>query len=186
MRPTRGSRPTTPPKAPTTPPPAATARPRVEAPAGAVVLAAVAGAHGIGGEVRLKVFGDDLSPHRTFNNGALTLSSLRDGTIARFAEVSDRSAAEALRGTQLWVSRDALPPLGEGEYYHADLIGLAAVSTDGSAVGRVVAVENFGAGDVVEIERDAIDGRGKRFMVPMHAVPEWGDGRLTVEAGFVE
>jgi 16S rRNA processing protein RimM len=150
-----------------------------------VVLAAVAGAHGVGGEVRLKVFADDLSAHRTLNAGALTLKTLRDGSIARFAEIGDRNAAEALRGTLLWVTRDALPALDEGEYYHADLIGLAAVTDAGEAVGRVVAVENFGAGDVVEIERPPVEGRaGKRFMVPMHAVPEWGDGRLVVEAAF--
>jgi 16S rRNA processing protein RimM len=147
-----------------------------------IVLAAVAGAHGIGGEVRLKVFADDLSAHRSFNGGALTLSSLRGGTIARFAEVRDRNAAEALRGTLLTVTRDALPPLGEGEYYHADLIGLAALSTDGNAIGRVVAVENFGAGDVVEIERDG----GKTFMVPIAAVSEWDRERLVVDAAFVE
>jgi 16S rRNA processing protein RimM len=145
-----------------------------------VVLAAVAGAHGVGGEVRLKVFADDLSAHRTLNGGALTLKSLRDGSIARFAEVGDRNAAEAMRGTLLWVDRAALPALDEGEYYHADLIGLAAFTDSGEEVGRVVAVENFGAGDVVEIKR----GSGKRFMVPMHAVPEWGDGRLVIEAAF--
>ena len=144
------------------------------------MLAAVAGAHGVGGEVRLKVFADDLSAHRTLNDGALTLRGLRDGTIARFAEIGDRTAAEAMRGTLLWVHRAALPALDEGEYYHADLIGLAAVTDAGDPVGRVVAVENFGAGDVVEIERDS----GKRFMVPMHAVPEWGEGRLIVEAAF--
>lgn len=167
----------------TTPPKAVTDRPtRREPPPGHVVLAAVTGAHGIAGEVRLKVFADDLSVFATFNGGALTLAALRDGTIARFREVTDRTAAEALRGTLLTVPRDALPALGEGEYYHADLIGLAAVSTDGVAIGRVVEVENFGAGDVIEIERDG----GKRFMVPMHAVPEWGDGRLVVEAAFVE
>ncbi|MGJ3628112.1 ribosome maturation factor RimM [Sphingomonas sp. MMS24-JH45] len=150
-----------------------------------MILAAVAGAHGVGGEVRLKVFAQDLSAHRALNGGALTLRSLRDGTIARFAEVGDRTAAEAMRGTLLWVARDALPPLGEGEYYHADLMGLAAMTDAGEAVGRVVAVENFGAGDVIEIERPAVDGRpGKRFMVPMHAVPEWGEGRLVIEAAF--
>lgn len=150
-----------------------------------MVLAAVAGAHGVGGEVRLKVFAEDLPAHRSLNGGALTLKTLRDGTIARFAEVGDRTAAEAMRGTLLWVDRAALPALGEGEYYHADLIGLAAVTDAGEDVGRVVAVENFGAGDVVEIERPAVDGRpGKRFMVPMHAVPEWGEGRLVIEAAF--
>jgi 16S rRNA processing protein RimM len=151
------------------------------------VLAVVVGAHGIAGEVRLKVFADDLAGYATFNGGALTLKSARagsNGTIARFAEVPDRNAAEALRGTELAVPRSALPPLGEDEYYHADLIGLAAVSSDGAALGRVVAVDNFGAGDVIEIQRDG----GRRFMVPMRveAVPEWDANRLVVDAAFVE
>ena len=99
-----------------------------------VTLAAVTGAHGVTGEVRLKLFGeglDGLKRHKSFNEGALTLAKLRDdgkgGAVARFAEVPDRTAAEALRGTVLTVPRSALPPLDEGEYYHADLIGLAAV-----------------------------------------------------------
>ena len=151
-------------------------------PPGAVVLAAVAGAHGIAGEVRLKVFAEDLAAHRSFNGGTLTLSALRDGSIARFAEVPDRNAAEALRGTLLTVARSDLPALDEGEYYHADLIGLAAVSTEGEPLGQVVAVENFGAGDVIEVER----ADGKRFMVPIGAVPEWDTQRLVIDAAFVE
>lgn len=151
-----------------------------------VTLAAVIGAHGVTGEVRLKVFADDLSPYRSFNDGQLTLKSVRtgnNGAIARFAEVSDRNAAEALRGTALTVPRTALPPLGEGEYYHADLLGLPAVSTDGEPLGRIVAIDDFGAGDVIEIERPG----GGRFMVPMRvpAVPEWDAARLVVDAEFV-
>ncbi len=151
-----------------------------------VTLAVIIGAHGVGGEVRLKVFAEDVSSlkaHKAFNGGALTLTSLRDGNniIARFAEIADRTMAERMRGTELTVPRDALPPLGEGEYYHADLIGLPAVSTVGDNLGRVVAVENFGAGDVLEIEQPD----GKRFMVPMtaDAVPEWGE-RVMIDAGF--
>lgn len=156
-------------------------------PPGQVVLAAIAGAHGVGGEVKLKVFAEQLEAHRSFNDGALTLQSLRNGNIARFKEIADRNAAEARRGTVLTVPRDALPALDEGEYYHADLIGLAAVSTDGDALGHVVAVENFGAGDVVEVERPPVDGRsGKRFMVPISAVPEWNHERLVIEAAFVD
>ncbi|MBX3595422.1 ribosome maturation factor RimM [Sphingomonas sp.] len=152
-----------------------------------VTLAVVIGAHGVTGEVRLKVFADDLSAHRRFNGGALTLRSVRpgnNGAIARFAEVSDRNAAEALRGTELTVARDALPPLADGEYYHADLIGLAVVDEGGGAIGTVVAVENFGAGDVVEIERPD----GKRFMVPMapNAVPRWDTRTLTVADGWAD
>ena len=131
--------------------------------------------------MKLKFFTDDLSSYKSFNDGALTLKTLR-GNIARFAEVPDRTAAERLRGTTLTVPRDTLPPLGEGEYYHADLIGLPAVSTDGATLGHIVAVENFGAGDVIEIERPD----KKRFMVPMRpdAVPEWGE-RVVVDAAFV-
>ena len=152
-----------------------------------VTLAVIIGAHGVGGEVRLKLFAEDvasLKAHKSFNDGALTLKSLRDGNnvIARFAEIADRTTAERMRGTELTVPRDALPSLGEGEYYHTDLIGLPVVSTDGQDLGRVVAVENFGAGDVLEIERPD----GKRFMVPMtgDAVPEWGE-RMVIDAGFV-
>ena len=156
-----------------------------------VTLAAIVGAHGVTGEVRVKLFGEGvttLSAHRSFNDGGLTLSKLRDdgkgGAIARFAEVTDRTAAEKLRGTALTVPRSALPPLAEGEYYHADVIGLAAVSDAGEALGTVVAIENFGAGDVLEIERS--DGR--RFMVPMReeAVPAWDAERLVVSTLFCE
>ncbi len=116
----------------------------------------------------------------------LTLKSLRPdkgGAIARFAEIADRNAAEALRGTVLTVPRDSLPPLAEGEYYHADLIGLAVVDTDGTAVGTVIAVENFGAGDILEIEKPD----RKTFMVPLTptAVPEIGE-RVVVDAAFVD
>jgi 16S rRNA processing protein RimM len=152
-----------------------------------VTLAAVIGAHGIAGEVRLKVFADDIGAYKAFNGGALTLKSLRtgpNGAIARFAEVADRNAAEAMRGTALTVPRSALPPLGEGEYYHVDLLGLPAVSSAGEALGEVVAIDNYGAGDVLEIERPG----GKRFMVPMspEAVPEWDAERLVVASAFIE
>jgi 16S rRNA processing protein RimM len=153
-----------------------------------VTLAAIAGAHGVTGEVRLKIFAesiDSLKRHKSFNEGALTLRSLRphkDGAIARFTEAADRNAAEKLRGTALTVPREALPALGEGEYYHGDLIGLPCRSTDGTAVGVCIAVENFGASDILEIERpDAT-----RFMVPMtvDAVPEWGE-QIVIAAEFV-
>lgn len=156
-----------------------------------VTLAAVTGAHGVTGEVRLKLFGENraaLQAYRDFNAGALTLEKLRDdgkgGAIARFAQVADRNAAEALRGTLLTVPRSALPPLEDGEYYHADLIGLRAISTGGEELGVCVAVENFGAGDVIEIERS--DGR--RFMVPMReeAVADWNEERLLIEAAWAE
>lgn len=153
-----------------------------------VTLAVIIGAHGVTGEVRLKLFTEDLKPYPTLDAAGrkLTLKSIRpgpNGAVARFAEIPDRNAAETLRGTELTVPRSALPPLADGEYYHADLIGLPCVSTDGEALGIVVLIENFGAGDVIEIERPD----GKRFMVPMRpeAVPEWNDQRLFVDTAFV-
>ena len=154
-----------------------------------VTLAAIIGAHGITGEVRLKLFGEGVSAlqsFRAFNDSTLTVQKLKDdgkgGAIARFAEVTDRTAAEKLRGTALTVPRSALPALAEGEYYYADLLGLPAVSTDGAPLGICIAVENYGAGDVLEIERPD----KKRFMVPMRAeaVPEWDDVRLVITAAF--
>jgi 16S rRNA processing protein RimM len=153
-----------------------------------ITLAVIIGAHGVTGEVRLKLFAQDIDSfkaHHSFNGGSLTLKNLRQGSngaIARFAEINDRNAAEAARGKALSVPRGALPPLGEGEYYHADLIGLACVSTTGEALGVCVAVENFGAGDVIEVETPD----KKRFMVPMNAeaVPEW-DTRILIDARFV-
>lgn len=162
-----------------------------------VTLAAIAGAHGVRGEVRLKLFGEGAESLRAFSvflagERTLTLKSVRpanQGAVATFAEVTDRSGAEALRGTLLTVARAALPVLPDGEYYHHDLLGLPVISTDGSAIGQVVAIENFGAGDVIEIERPAEAGKKpQRFMVPMNAkaVPAWSAESLTINADFVE
>jgi 16S rRNA processing protein RimM len=155
-----------------------------------VILAAVAGAHGVGGEVRLKLFAeglDSLKRHEILHAGdrTLTLQSLRpgsNGAIARFAEIADRGAAEALRGTLLGVPRAALPPLAEGEYYHADLIGLPCVDASGTALGTVVAVENYGAGDLLEIERP--DGR--KALVPLRpGIADLGEGRIVADPAFL-
>ena len=135
-----------------------------------VALAAVAGAHGVKGEVRLKLFSDSsagLASHEmVYVGGALRrLLSVRDGgksAVARFDGVADRSAAEALRSQLVEVDRSALPALDEGEYYHADLIGLPCVDDAGRAVGTVAAVENFGAGDLLEVESP----NGKRSLIP--------------------
>jgi len=152
-----------------------------------VTLAAVVGAHGIQGELRLKLFTDDLAQYPLLQAGdaTLTLKSVRpgpNGAVARFAEVTDRTAAEALRGTPLTVARDALPPLADGEYYHADLLDQDAVSTDGTPLGRIVAVENYGAGDLIEIERPD----GKRFFVPVAAGVDDLGPPIRVHAEFVE
>lgn len=161
-----------------------------------LTLAAVTGAHGVSGEVRLKLLGegvDALKAHDSFNEGALTLTKIRSdnkgGAIARFAEVKDRTSAEQLRGTALTVSRDTLPALEEGEYYHADLVDLAVVTDAGETVGRVVAVQNFGATDIIEIAKDPVPEKGpKTFMVPMieAAVPDWNSERLVISADFAD
>lgn len=153
-----------------------------------VTLAAIAGAHGLGGEVRLKLFAESIASlkrHKTFESDGrtLTLLSVRETgkmPVARFAEIADRNAAEALRGTELTISRDALPPLEEGEYYHADLIGRSCVDENGDPAGVVVSVENFGAGDVIEIDGED----GTRFMVPITAV-ELGEDALTLDPDFL-
>lgn len=161
-----------------------------------VTLAAIAGAHGVTGEVRLKLFGDGvaaLSRHKSFNDGTLTLVKVREdgkgGAIARFAQSTTRADAEKLRGTLLTVPREALPPLAEGEFYHTDLIGLAVVTDEGRPVGAVLGIENFGATDIIEITRDPAPEKGpKTFMVPLipAAVIEWDEHRLVISAAFAE
>jgi 16S rRNA processing protein RimM len=159
-----------------------------------VILAAIIGAHGVTGEVRLKLFGqgiESLKPYGSFqaSGRTLTLKSVRpgsNGAVARFVEVSDRNGAESLRGVELSVPRSALPPLEEGEYYHADIIGLPCVSSDGAELGHICAVENFGAGDILEIQRPSDDAKpGKRFMVPIKAA-ELNEERAVIDAMFVE
>lgn len=155
-----------------------------------VVMAAIVGAHGIAGAVRLKLFCagvESLNLHRTVavEGRDLTLASVQaasQGAIARFAEVADRSAAEALRGRLLTVPRASLPPLGPGEYYWHDLVGLPVVAADGAALGEVVAVENFGASDLIEVAR----ADGSRVLVPL--VPDGAvvqDGRVLVGDGWL-
>ncbi|NCP13546.1 MAG: 16S rRNA processing protein RimM [Sphingomonadales bacterium] len=161
-----------------------------------VTLAAIIGAHGVAGEVRLKLFGEGahtLSAHKSFNDGALTMVKVRDdgkgGAIARFVESNSRGDAEKLRGTALTVPREALPPLAEGEFYHADVLGLPVVTDAGDTVGTVLAIENFGATDIIEITRAPVPEKGpKTFMVPMipTAVVGWDAERLVIGAAFAE
>ncbi len=161
-----------------------------------ITLAAITGAHGVAGEVRLKLLGEGieaLRQHYSFNEGTLTLTKIRSdnkgGAIARFAECSDRNEAEKLRGTALAVPRDALPDLAEDEYYHADLIGLSVETDAGESVGEVIAVQNFGATDIIEIRRDPPPAKGlKTIMVPMtkQAVLEWDASRLVISGDFAE
>ena len=155
-----------------------------------IALAAVAGAHGIKGELRLKLFTDsldNLARHRTVYIGGTErqLESVRSGSsgaIARVAGIPDRSSAEALRGSLVEVDRSALPPLEEGEYYHADLIGLPCVGPGGAQVGTVVAVENYGAGDLLEVE--SADGR--RSLIPFRpGIADLEGDRILLDPEFL-
>jgi len=155
-----------------------------------IALAAVAGAHGVKGELRLKLFSDSiesLSRHESVYVGGVErrLRSVRDGgniAVVRIEGLADRSAAEALRGSLVEVDRAALPPLEEGEYYHADLIGLSAVDGDGSVVGTVTAVENYGAGDLLEIE----DAEGRRSLIPFReGIADLKGERIVLDPQFL-
>jgi 16S rRNA processing protein RimM len=155
-----------------------------------VTLAAVAGAHGVRGEVRLKLFSESLaslSGHdQVLVNGTprrlLQVGGTPKSPTARLEGIIDRSAAESLRGTLIEVERDALPPLEEGEYYHSDLIGLPCVSLDGSGVGTVSAVENFGAGDLLEVELR----NGKKSLIPFKpGIADLGDRRIILDTAFL-
>ena len=155
-----------------------------------IALAAVAGAHGIRGELRLKLFTDsveNLARHaNVFVAGRhMLLESVKDGgktAIARLKGVADRSAAEALRGSLIEVDRDALPPLEEGEYYHSDLIGLPCVDQAGAALGAVCAVENFGAGDLLEVEGEG----GRRSLIPFRpGIADLVNGRIVLDPEFL-
>ena len=158
---------------------------------GRICVGVITGAHGVRGAVRVKSFtaepGDvarygaleDESGQRSFR---LRLAGSAKGVIiARLAGVADRNQAEALRGLRLYLQRAALPPPGEEEYYHADLIGLEAALIDGVILGRVRAVHDFGAGDTLEIDRP----QGQPVMVPFTkaVVPtvDLGAGRLIIE-----
>jgi 16S rRNA processing protein RimM len=127
-----------------------------------VLVGRIGAAHGVRGEVRLVSFTEDpkaIADHgplsdargeRQFEIGALR--TLKDNLlVARFVGVATRNAAEALNNTDLYVPRASLPAAADDEFYHADLIGLAAVDSAGAEIGRVLNILNFGGGDILEI-----------------------------------
>lgn len=155
-----------------------------------LLLGHITGAHGVRGEVRIRTYTQ--APKAIGAYGPLqdeagarrfTITDLRvakDGVVARINGVGDRDSAEALKGTPLYVERAVLPDEGgEDEFYQADLVGLVAVSTDGAALGQIVAVQNFGAGDLLEI-RPATGG--DTFLIPFtrDIVPD-----IDLEAGWL-
>ena len=140
---------------------------------GRILLGRIAGAHGIRGEVVIHAFTaapENIGAYGPLSDAAGTLTfkigkarATSKGVVARLEGVTDRNAAEALKGVELFVERGRLPQAGEQEFYHADLIGLEAVSPDGAAVGRITAVQNYGAGDLLEIR---LTGAGATELVP--------------------
>ncbi len=155
-----------------------------------IALAAVAGAHGVRGEVKLKLFGDSIDsfarqPSLTVGGKPLALKDIRAGNktaIARFEGVASREAAEALRGSLVEIDRVALPRLGEGEYYHADLVGLPCVDAEDNIVGAVAGIENFGAGDLLEI----LLPTGKRALIPFRdGIADLIEGRIVLDPDFL-
>ena len=155
-----------------------------------IALAAVAGAHGVKGELRLKLFSDSVDslsrhPKLYVGDAERRLLAIRDSgktAVARFEGIADRSVAEALRGSLVEVDRSALPPLEEGEYYHADLIGLPAVDGNGNAIGTIVGVENYGAGDLLEVEGED----GNRWLIPFKlGIADLGGNCIVVDPEFL-
>lgn len=157
-----------------------------------VCVAQIGAAHGVRGEVRLWTYTQDAlavldyGPLET-EDGKRTIEithvrAAQKHLVARIAGIDDRDAAETLRNTKLYVARDKLPPVEDDEtFYHADLIGLTAVTEGGAALGTVSAVHNFGAGDILEITPP---GDGDSLLIPFttEAVPavDLKAGRLVV------
>jgi 16S rRNA processing protein RimM len=163
-----------------------------------LLVGRIAAAHGVRGLVKLQSFtGEpaaigrygpllDASGERRFE--VTVQNAVKGGVVARIAGVEDRTAAEKLRGVELYLPRDALPPAGEGEYYHVDLVGLAAELADGTPFGRVRAVENFGAGDLLAIERPGRGPVSLPFTDRSVPVVDLAGGRIVVDppAGLLE
>lgn len=144
-----------------------------------LLLGAIIGAHGIKGEVKVKSFAaqpsdiaaygplSDAGEKRRFDLSVVgTADATRGILIARIAGVADRNAAEALKGTELYVARAKLPHLSDSdEFYFADLIGLLAVDAAGKPYGRIVSVDNYGAGDLLLVAPEDASA-GDSFVVP--------------------
>lgn len=150
------------------------------APATLILVARVAGAFGVRGEVRISAYTEDplsLADYGTLlrqdGSPGLTLTAARvakGGLVARAREVETREQAEALRGLRLFIPRDRLPDIEEDEFYLADLIGLAVETPAGEPLGTIKSVHDFGAGDLLEIQPPA----GASWWLPFtrEAVPE--------------
>jgi len=156
-----------------------------------VCVARIGAAHGVRGAVKLWTFTEDPFAVQTYGplqtkdgQRRFEVAQAREGKghlVATFKGVTTRDEAERLNGLELYVARDQLPETDEGEYYHTDLIGLAAVTTAGEPLGRVVAIHNFGAGDIIEIAPP----KGTTMLLPFSnaVVPEvdLAGGRVVID-----
>lgn len=160
---------------------------------GRILLGRFGAAHGVRGEMRLQSFTADPLAIAAYSplsddTGArqFALVSVRpqgkDMLVARVAGVADRAAAEALRGVELYVARERLPPPEEDEFYLADLVGLRAETRAGVLLGHIVALRNFGAGDILEV-MPAAGGETQMFPFTKAVVPtvDVTGGRLVIE-----
>ncbi|RZM90819.1 16S rRNA processing protein RimM [Bradyrhizobium genosp. SA-3] len=149
-----------------------------------VCVARIGAAHGVRGAVKLWTFTEDPFAIRRYGpllskdgKRQFEVAQAREAKghlVATFKGVTTRDEAERLNGIELYVPREKLPATDEGEYYHTDLIGLAAVTTDGEPLGRVVAIQNFGAGDIIEIAPPKEATKGPTLLLPFSnaVVPE--------------
>lgn len=156
-----------------------------------VCVGIVTSPHGVTGAVRIKSFTarpEDLAAYGPLADESgvrrlelRLLGAAKGVLIGRLSGVDDRNRAEALRGLRLYLPRAALPPPEDEEYYHADLIGLAATLVDGTALGRVRAVHDFGAGDTLEIERSGAPPAMVPFTRAVVPVIDIEAGRLVID-----
>jgi 16S rRNA processing protein RimM len=126
-----------------------------------ICVARIGAAHGVRGAVKLWTFTEDPLAVQSYGplmtkDGArqfeiANVRAAKDHLVATFKGVATRNDAEKLNGIELYIAREKLPATDDDEYYHADLIGLAAVNASNEPLGRVVAIHNFGAGDIIEI-----------------------------------
>ena len=156
--------------------------------AGRICLGVIVGVHGVRGHLKIKAYTD--KPAALDRYGPVSLDDGRllhlkvksvspKGTVIAVAqEVTDRNEAELMRGLELFIKRDALPPTANDEVYHTDLVGLEARDNDGAAIGVIVGLHDFGAGDIIEVKPPS----GPTMMLPF--APEYRD-EVRLEEGFV-
>ena len=156
--------------------------------AGRICLGVIVGVHGVRGHLKIKAYTDN--PAALDRYGPVSLDdgrllhvkvksvSPKGPVIAMAQEVTDRNEAELMRGLELFIKRDALPPTANDEVYHTDLVGLEARDNDGVAIGVIVGLHDFGAGDIIEVKPPS----GPTMMLPF--APEYRD-EMRLEEGFV-